>query len=79
MTGLAVSSFIQIGFLYIQFFIPFVAAFWLMFGGENGKALFKKNYDNTTDLSNIAQNNIDLTDVINFGTVRQPIITDSMN
>merc|ERR1712013_551839 len=38
-TGLAVASFMQIGFLYLQFYVPFVAAFWLMYGGESGVVL----------------------------------------
>lgn len=42
-TSLAVSSFIQIGFLYLQFYIPFVAVFWLMFGGDAGIELMKKS------------------------------------
>ena len=68
-TGLAVSSFIQIGFLYLQFFIPFVAAFWLMFGGNAGKSLFRKNLDNGTDFARIVQYDVGTDDIVNFGTV----------
>ena len=47
-SGLAVPSLIQIGFLYLQFYVPFVAVFWLMFGGEAGKILIKEAAKNST-------------------------------
>ena len=34
---MAVIAFFQILFLYMQIYIPFIAVFWLMFGGENGR------------------------------------------
>ena len=33
---MTVKAFVQISFLYLQLLIPFVAAFWLIFGGEHG-------------------------------------------
>ena len=54
-TSLAVTSFIQIGFLYLQFYIPFVAVFWLMFGGDAGMELM---WDaNVTDVGHTHDNN----------------------
>ena len=58
MTGLAVASFMQIGFLYLQFYVPFVAAFWLMYGGESGVVLATQT--NTT--GHILNHDDDLTD-----------------
>ena len=56
-TSLAVSSFIQIGFLYLQFFIPFVAVFWLMFGGDAGMELMRlANVTDTTDIGHMSGN-----------------------
>jgi len=44
-TGLAVISFTQILFLYIQIYIPFVAVFWMMYGGQNGLDKIAKAHD----------------------------------
>lgn len=52
--GLAITSFIQITFLYLQLFVPFVAAFWLMFGDSNGQGKIDRvlvNSSNTTSFN----------------------------
>lgn len=36
------TSFFQLILLYMQIYIPFVAVFWLSFGGEDGKAAVNK-------------------------------------
>lgn len=53
MTSHAGSSFIQIIFLYLQFYIPFVALFWLWFGIPNVKN-YRKNeaYEIVEDRNN---------------------------
>lgn len=52
--SLAITSFIQITFLYLQLFVPFVAAFWLMFGDSNGQGKIDRvlvNSSNTTSFN----------------------------
>ena len=40
-SGHAIYSLMQIGFLYLQLYIPFISVFWLMFGGTEGVDLIK--------------------------------------
>ena len=37
--GLAITAFIQIAFFYLQFYIPFVAVFWVTFGVKESDSL----------------------------------------
>ncbi|XP_047134098.1 uncharacterized protein LOC100209684 isoform X1 [Hydra vulgaris] len=61
--GLAIRAFIQIAFFYLQFFIPFVAVFWVTFGVV---PVANSNVDNS-NISNLS-NTTNFTESYNFST-----------